>query len=133
MNGAKVSIFKQTNQISFSCFLKCRNGTALESEICFEILSDFSNQSLERELPDEKLGALLILPDLSQSNCSWTESVWLLHSSGRRSRFPSGFGRELFPWGFASGGFASSLFGTSHFDRKEKGEKVKIRREFEMR
>ncbi|KAI5432223.1 hypothetical protein KIW84_036101 [Lathyrus oleraceus] len=130
MNCTKVSIFKQTNQVSFSCFLKCRNGTALESEICFEILSDFPNQSLERKLPYEKFGALLILPNLSQSNSSWTESVRLLHTSGRRSRFPSSFCRQLFPWSFSSGGFASGLFGTCHFDRKE-NERNFLQFEFE--
>ncbi|PNX61597.1 hypothetical protein L195_g052542 [Trifolium pratense] len=65
MNSTKISIFKQTNKISFSSFLKCRNSTTLESQIGFEILSDFSNQSLEWKFPNEKLCALLILSDLS--------------------------------------------------------------------
>lgn len=51
-NSAKVGIFNQTNKIGFNGFLKSRNGTALESKIYFEILSDFSNQSLERKFPD---------------------------------------------------------------------------------
>jgi len=85
MNSTKVGIFKQTNKISFSGFLKSRNSAALEPEIGFEILSDFSNQSLEWKLPDEKLSALLILTDLTKSDSSRTESVWLLHSSGGRS------------------------------------------------
>jgi len=123
MNSTKIGIFKQTNKISFSCFLKSRNSATLESEICFEILSDFSNQSLERKLPYEKLCALLILSDFTKSNGSWTESVWLLHSSCRRSWFPSGFGGELFPWCFSSGGFSCCLFGTCHFVKRENREK----------
>ncbi|KAK2359526.1 histone H3.2 [Trifolium repens] len=124
MNCTKISIFKQTNKIGFSSFLKSGNSATLKSQICFEILSDFSNQSLEWKFPYEKLCALLVLSDLTKSHCSWTEPVWLLHSSGRRSRFPSGFGCELFPWSFSSGGLASGLFGTCHFDRKENREKV---------
>ena len=116
MNGTKISILKQTNKISFSSFLKSGNITALESEICFEILCDFTNKSLEWKLPYQKLSALLVLADLTKCDGSGTESVELLDSSGCRSRFSGSFGGKLLPWCFSSGGFASCLLGTSHGD-----------------
>jgi hypothetical protein len=70
MNSAEICVLKQTNEVSFGSFLKSGNSAALESEICFEILSDFPNKSLERKLPDQKLGALLVLSDFSESNSS---------------------------------------------------------------
>ncbi|KAF1875342.1 hypothetical protein Lal_00007958 [Lupinus albus] len=103
MNCAKISILEQSNKVSLSRLLQRRHGGALESEIGFEILSDFTDQPLERKLPDEKFGALLVLSDLTECNCTWPEPVWLLHSAGRRSRFPSGFGSQLLPWCLAAG------------------------------
>ena len=126
MNGAEVSILKQTNKISFSGFLKSRNSAALESEICFEILSDFTNKSLEWKLPYQKFSALLVLADLTKCDSSRTESVWFLDSSGCRSRFASSFGGKLLPWCFAAGGFASSLLGTSHWRIEELKLEIKI-------
>ncbi|KAL9329731.1 hypothetical protein ACSQ67_004734 [Phaseolus vulgaris] len=63
MNGTEVSIFKESNQVGLSGFLKSRNGTALESQIRFEVLCDFTNQTLKGEFSDQKLCALLVLPD----------------------------------------------------------------------
>jgi len=114
MNGAEVSILKQTNKISLSRFLQCRHGGALETEISLEILSDLTNQTLEREFADEEFSALLVLADLTESDGSRPETVRFLHSAGGRSRFASGFCSELLPWRFASGGFASGLLGTCH-------------------
>jgi hypothetical protein len=82
MNSAEVSILKQSNKISLSSFLKSRNSAALKAEIGFEILSDFTNKTLEWKFPDEKLCALLVLADFTKSDCSWSETVRLLHSSG---------------------------------------------------
>lgn len=48
--------------------LESSNGCALETEICLEILSDFPDKTLERQLPDEQLSGLLIPTNLTQSN-----------------------------------------------------------------
>ena len=53
--------------------LKGADGSTLESQISLEVLSDFSDQSLERELPDEQLGTLLVPPDLTKGDCSGPE------------------------------------------------------------
>lgn len=48
--------------------LQSTNGCTLETQICLEILSDFPDKTLKRQLPDEQLSGLLIPTDLTQSN-----------------------------------------------------------------
>jgi len=43
VNGAKVGVLEQTDQISFAGFLKCHDGRALESQVSLEVLSDFTD------------------------------------------------------------------------------------------
>ena len=124
VNGAKVSVLKETNQVSLSSFLKRSHGATLEPKISLEILSDFSDKPLEWKLSDLKLSTLLVLPDLSQRHCSWPETMRLLHSSGGRSWFPRRLCSQLLPWCLSSGWFPSSLLGTSHFG--EEIERVKV-------
>jgi len=114
MNGAEVSVFKESNQVSLSGFLKSRNGTALEPQICFEILCDFANQTLKGELSDQKLCALLVLPDFPQSHGSRPEPVGLLHSAGCRSRLPSSLRRQLLPGSLAASWLTRRLLSTGH-------------------
>jgi len=56
VDGAQVGVFEQAHQIGFTGLLKSSNGSALETEIGFEILSDFANQALEWQFADEQLG-----------------------------------------------------------------------------
>ncbi|KAL2542942.1 Uncharacterized protein Adt_03920 [Abeliophyllum distichum] len=87
MNCTEVSIFKQTNKVRLCRLLQRRHGGALEPQIGLEVLGNFTNQSLERQLTDQKLGRLLILSDLTQSHSSMAKSVRLFHSAGGR-RWP---------------------------------------------
>lgn len=119
MNSTQISILKQPNQISLSGLLKSGHSAALEPQISLEILSDFPHQPLERQLPNKKLSALLVLPDFSECDCSGTEPVRLLHSSSRRCRFPSCLCCQLLSWGLASGGLASSLLRAGHWIGKK--------------
>ena len=59
MDGTQVSIFKKTNQESFRSFLESKDGRWLESKVSFEIVCDFSNESLERKFSDEELSRFL--------------------------------------------------------------------------
>jgi len=56
VNGAEIGVFKKTYHISFTCFLHCKDGLALESQIRFVLLSDFSYQTLEGQLSDQEFG-----------------------------------------------------------------------------
>lgn len=48
--------------------LQCSNSCTLETQVCLEILCNFSDQSLERQLPDEQLSGLLVPADLTESD-----------------------------------------------------------------
>ena len=68
MDGAKVGVLKERDEVSLDGFLKSANGRALEAEIGFEVLSNLTNETLERELADKKLGGLLVTTDLTESD-----------------------------------------------------------------
>jgi len=114
VDGAQVGVLEQPDQVSLAGFLKSSNSGRLEPEIGFEILSDFPHQTLEGQLPDEKLSGLLVSSDLSESHSSGPVSVRLLHSSGGGSGLPGSLGGQLLPGSFSSGGFTSGLLGTGH-------------------
>ena len=114
MDGAQVGILKEGNQVSLAGFLKSSHSRALETQVSLEVLGNFTNQTLEWELADEKLSGLLVTTDLTESHSSRLVTVRLLHSTSGRGTLASGLGGELFPWGLASSRLASSLLGTSH-------------------
>ena len=95
-------------------YLKSSNGGRLEPEISFEILGDFSDETLEGQLPDEELSGLLVSPDLTESHSSGPVSVGLLDSSGGGGRLPGSLGGQLLPGSLSSGGLTGGLLGTSH-------------------
>lgn len=43
MDSAQVGVFKETYKISLTCFLQSHNSRTLKTQICLEILRDFSN------------------------------------------------------------------------------------------
>ena len=66
MNSTQVCILKETNQVSFWCFLESHNSWRLKSKISLEVLSNFSNQSLERKFSDQEFSWFLISSNFSQ-------------------------------------------------------------------
>ena len=115
VDGAQVGVLEQADQVSLAGLLQGHDGGTLESEVGLEVLCDFTDESLEGQLADEQFGALLVTSDFSESDCAWPVTMWLLHSSGSWGALASCLGGQLFSWGLASGRFASSLLGTSHF------------------
>jgi len=114
VNGTEICVLEESNQISLSSFLQGGYSTALEPQICFEILCDLTHETLEGKLTDQQLCALLILSDLPQRHRTWPESVRLLHATGRRSRFPGSLRGQLLSRSLASSGLASCLLGSCH-------------------
>ncbi|KAL8140193.1 hypothetical protein V2J09_006214 [Rumex salicifolius] len=88
MNSTKIGVLKQTNKVSLSGLLKRSYSGALESEIGLEILGDLTHQPLEWELSDEKLSALLVLPDLSQRHLAGADFLAALVASCFLGAFP---------------------------------------------
>lgn len=114
VDGAQVRVFEKTDQVGLAGFLQGHDGRALETQVGLEVLGDFTNESLERQLPDEQLRALLVPTDLSESDRAGTITMGLLHSSGGRCTLASGLSGELFARGLATGRLPCGLLGTSH-------------------
>ena len=114
VDGAQVGVLEQTNQVSLASLLKGHDGRALEPQVGLEILGDLTHQTLEGQLADEQLCALLVTTDLTESHCSGPVTMGLLHSSSSWGTLTSGLGGQLFPGGLASGRFTGGLLGTSH-------------------
>ena len=114
VDGAKVGIFEETDEVSFAGFLESHDGGALETKISLEVLSDLTDQTLEGEFPQEELSRFLVTADLSEGNCSGPIPVGFFDTSGGRGALASSLGGELFSGSFSSGRFTGGLLGTSH-------------------
>jgi hypothetical protein len=99
VDGAEVSVLEKTNQVGLDGLLEGKNGGALESDVSLNIASDVLDQSLERKLSDQEVGGSLVLSDFSDSNSSWSESVWLLNTSHSSGGWGLGLGGgDLLSW-----------------------------------
>lgn len=56
MDGSQVGVFEQRDEVSLGSFLECKDGRRLETEVGLEVLGDFTDESLEGEFADEKVG-----------------------------------------------------------------------------
>jgi len=114
MDGTQVSVLKQTHQVRLTGLLQGTNGSALETQVSLEVLSDFPHQALEGQLTDQQLSGLLVPTDLTQGHCSWPVAMGLLDPPSGRSTLAGSLGGQLLSRSFASSGFTGSLLGTGH-------------------
>jgi hypothetical protein len=112
---AKIGILEETDEISLARLLQGHHRRALESEVRLEVLGNLPHQSLERQLPDQQLRTLLVTTDLSESHCSRSVTMGLLHTSGRRGTLSSSLRCQLLPRGFPSSRLTGRLLCSSHF------------------
>ena len=117
VDGAQVGVLEESDEVSLAGFLQGHDGGALEAEVGLEVLSDLTDKTLEWELADEKLGRLLVTPDLTKSHGSGPVTMGLLDASGGGGRFTGSLGSELLPRCLSTGGFTGGLLGTGHVDR----------------
>ena len=68
MDGAKVGVLEEGDEVGLDGLLESADGRALEAEIGLEVLSDLTNKTLEWQLADEELGRLLVATDLTESD-----------------------------------------------------------------
>ena len=78
-------------------------------------MGDFSDQSLEGQLSDEEVSALLVFPDFSEGDGAGSESVGLLDASGGGGTLAGCLGCQLLSGGLGSGGFSGGLLGSGHW------------------
>jgi hypothetical protein len=86
----------------------------LESQFLLEIVSDFSHESLERQLSDQQFSWFLVFPNFPQGHSPRSESVRLLHSTSSRSRLSGSLRSQMLSWSFSTSRFSCSLLCTSH-------------------
>jgi hypothetical protein len=106
VDGAEVGILEEGDEVSLNGLLKSTDGRALETEIALEVLSNFTNQTLERKLADQELRRLLVATDLTESDGTGLITVRLLDTTGRRGGLASSLGGELLTRGLATGRLA---------------------------
>ena len=114
VNSAKVGVLKETHQVGLGRLLQCHHSRRLEAQVGLEVLGNLTHQALEGQFPDEQFGALLVTTDLTKSNGSRPVTMGLLDTTCGGSRLASSLGGQLLTGRLASGGLASSLFGTCH-------------------
>jgi histone H3 len=112
LDGSQVGVFEQGDEVSLGGFLQGHDGRGLESQVGLEVLSDFSNQSLEGELSDQELGRLLVLSDFSEGDGTGPVSVGLLDTTGRGlGGLSGGLGGELLSGSLTTGRLSCGLPG----------------------
>ena len=116
VDGAKVGVFEEANEVGFSGLLEGEDGGALEAKVGLEVLGDLTDETLEGQLSDQEFGRLLVSSDLSKGDGSWSVTMRFLHSAGGWGALSGGFGRQLLSWSLASSRFTGGLLGSCHFD-----------------
>jgi hypothetical protein len=102
VDGAQVGIFEEGDEISLDGFLEGANSRALEAKVTLEILGDFTDETLEGKLSDQKLSALLVPTDFTESDGSWFITMWLLDTTSRWVGLAGSLGSEGLTWGLAT-------------------------------
>ena len=116
VNGTQVGVLEESNEVSLTSLLQSHHRGTLESKIGLEVLSDLTDKTLERQLPQEELGRLLVSPDLSESDGSRSVPMGFLDSSSCRGALPGCLGGKLFSGSLSSGGLTGGLLCSGHFD-----------------
>ena len=80
MEGAKVSVFHETNDVGLGSLLKSKDGIGSKPKVTLVILCDLLDQPLERKLPDQKIHPLLVPSDLLESDRARSVPPRLIHN-----------------------------------------------------
>ena len=114
MDGAEVGVLEKSNHVGLGCLLEGENGAGLETEFASVLRCNFSDESLEGELSDEELGALLESSDLTESNGTGSESVGFFDTTGGGGLLGSSLVCDVLSWVLGAGVLAGGLFGAGH-------------------
>ena len=78
MNGTQVGIFEKGNKVSLDRLLESTDSGRLEAEVRLEVLCNFTDQTLEGQLPNQQLGGLLVPTDLTEGDGSYGTLVIII-------------------------------------------------------
>lgn len=68
MDGAQVGVLKEGDEVGLNGLLESTDGRGLEAEVGLEVLSNFTDQTLEGQLADQELSGLLVATNFTQSD-----------------------------------------------------------------
>jgi len=75
MDGAKVGVLEERDEVGLHGLLESTNGRRLKAKVRLEVLSNFTDQTLEGQLADQELSRLLVTTDFTESDSSLMMSV----------------------------------------------------------
>jgi len=116
VDGAQVGVLEEADHVGLGGFLEGKHGRGLEAEVVLELRSDLADESLEGQLADEELGALLESADLTERDSAGSESVGLLDATGCGSLFLGSLVCDVLAGLFASGVLSGGLLCSDHFE-----------------
>jgi hypothetical protein len=114
VDGSQVGVFEETDEVGLGGFLEGQDGGRLESQVVLELGGDLSNESLERQFPNEELGALLEFSDFSESDSAGSESVCLLDSASLDGSLLGLLVGDVLSGSFTTGVLSCGLLGSCH-------------------
>ena len=114
MNGTKVSVLKEANEVRLTRLLQSHNSMGLEAQVALKDLSHLTHQLLERAFAKQELSGLLVPPDLTQRHRARAIAVGLLHTTRGRSRLACSLGGQGLSRGLAASGLSCSLLRACH-------------------
>ena len=116
MDGAEVGVLEEADHVSLRGLLEGKDGRGLETELVSVLRGDLTDESLEGELADEELGALLEASDLTESDGAGSETVRSLDAVGGALLLALGGSLvgNVLSGVLGSGVLAGSLLGAGH-------------------
>ena len=85
VDRAEVGVLEEARDVGLAGLLQCRDCVALDTQVLsigFHLIDDLLDEPLERPLPDQKLGTLLVLADLAERDGAGAVAVGLLDAAG---------------------------------------------------
>jgi hypothetical protein len=70
MDGTKVGVLKEGDEVSLNGLLKSTDGGRLEAEVRLEVLGNLTDETLEGKLSDQELSGLLVTTNFTESDSS---------------------------------------------------------------
>jgi hypothetical protein len=68
VDGIEIGVLKEHDEVLLSSLLEGPDGLGLEAEVRLEVLSNLADEAPEREIRDDRVGRLLVLADLTESD-----------------------------------------------------------------
>ena len=115
VDGTEVGVLEETDHVGLSSLLESEDGGGLETEVVLVLRSDLTNKSLEGELADEELGALLEAADLAEGDGAWSEAVGLLDATSSDDLLGGLLVGDVLAGGLATGVLAGCVLCACHF------------------